>query len=43
MHCVPRHRSLLSLLLGSLLATGAVAANPGNAPRALAQVRDTAL
>ena len=43
MHCVPRHRSLLSLLLGSLLATGAVAANPGNDPRALAQVRDTAL
>ena len=43
MHCVPRHRSLLSLLLGSLLATAAVAANPGNDPRALAQVRDTAL
>ena len=43
MHCVPRHRSLLSLLLGSLLATGAVAANPGNDPKALAQVRDTAL
>ena len=43
MHSVPLHRSLLSLLLGSLLATGALAATPGDDPKALAQVRDTAL
>jgi len=39
----PLRRSLVSLALGCLAGTGALAAAPGNAPQALAQVRDTAL
>ena len=43
MHSVTLNSSLLSLLLGSLLATCALASTPGDVPKALAQVRDTAL
>ena len=39
----PLRRSLVSLALGCLAGTSALAAAPGNAPQALAQVRDTAL
>ena len=43
MPSVQFHRSLLSMLLGSVVSAGALAAAPGNDPAALAQVRDTAL
>ena len=43
MPSVQFHRSLVSLLLGSVVSAGALAAAPGNDPAALAQVRDTAL
>ncbi|MEG1329216.1 MAG: peptidase M28, partial [Janthinobacterium sp.] len=39
----PLRRSAVSLGIGCLLSAGAFAAAPGNAPQALAQVRDTAL
>lgn len=43
MPSVQFHRSLVSMLLGSVVSAGALAAAPGNDPAALAQVRDTAL
>ena len=43
MPSVQFHRSLVSVLLGSVVSAGALAAAPGNDPAALAQVRDTAL
>ena len=43
MPSVQFHRSLLSMLLGSVVSAGALAAAPGNDPAALAHVRDTAL
>ena len=39
----PLRRSAVSLALGCIVSAGAFAAAPGNAPQALAQVRDTAL
>ena len=39
----PLRRCVLSVALGCLASAGALAAAPGNAPQALAQVRDTAL
>ena len=43
MPSVQFHRSLVSMLLGSVVSAGALAAAPGNDPAALAHVRDTAL
>ena len=43
MPSVQLHRSLVSVLLGSVVSAGALAAAPGNDPAALAHVRDTAL
>lgn len=43
MPSVQFHRSLVSVLLGSVVSAGALAAAPGNDLAALAQVRDTAL
>lgn len=43
MPSVQFHRSLVSVLLGSVVSAGALAAAPGNDPAALAHVRDTAL